>query len=415
MSILKLVPSPHLDLVPEVYNLDLNADTTLVLFPDSYKPPTVQLSSISNPIEGRGLIQNRDGEYIDLESRATWNRVFSDNPNIWDFILTPGDYTHWGICQLTTSTTPTGVSTIEGRQRRRTVQILPTTKTVLGSTSTLLRSVNTNSPATDSKSCAEIPHIVHPVQRPFYQAKIANIILPYQGKRDGNGAVVNQWIIHGLSSFGYAPSERNSRQSDNGWLLGSADEIVLDMCLIEDRIGGFGVRIFGNHNTVQRCVIRNLDKRRSDTVGVMVNPFVRKEGDDDPGKPFPVTGNKILDNEIYNMSDCIGANTVAGHESVNVGSTLVDGNDLYNELQYHDFSDNLIDIKTGSDLSDDGCQITNNRIWSHGLGQQPSDMRANAGDDMIVIHEYARNWLFEFNIIGEGIECIREQIWPSKT
>ena len=55
--------------------------------------------------------------------------------------------------------------------------------------------------------------------------------------------------------------------------------------------------------------IRNLDKNKGDTAGVMANPYIRRvEGE--PNRPIPVTGIKIPDNEIYNMSDCIGANTV---------------------------------------------------------------------------------------------------------
>lgn len=426
MSILRLQPSPHLDLVPEVYDIAtaLDAPTTLILNPKSYAPRNVDPIEFNNRETGRGLIQaaERPYNYINLESYNVWDDVFEDHPHIWDFVLVPGDYTLWGICRLTLSDSPDPQATNSlGKPRRRTLQILPTTSTLVGNTETTSRRLETD-------QCASYIDLTHPVQRPFYQAKIANVILPNVNARpDSKREVVNNWILHGLTCSGVRPSEQRTKRSDNGWRLGSANNIVVDMCLLEER-GTGGIVIFGNNNTVQRCVIRNLYKDQGDSYGINVQPYVFKVDSLGIEEPIPVAGNKILDNEIYNMTDCIACNSVAPADmsvtddvlsfgKTNVGGTIVDGNDLYNELEYHDVSDNLVDIKTGND--DEECLFTNNRLWSQGLGrqfqgrQQDNRRDVSSDDDIVNIHEYARNWSFEKNVIGEGIVAIREKTWPN--
>lgn len=344
MYYIPLVNSPLLDELSELDNLDLTASTTKILRPDDYD---------------------------------SWNEVFAQNPDTLDFVLTPGNYTKWGICRINGQGFP-------DVGRRRTIQIYPPSNTVV-----------------DIGQRARL----HPVRRPFYQAYVASFQFGINYTADPL-ARAKGWIIHGLTDVNRLVQDRSDlTQAESSWVLRNCEDIVIDTCLIEGSAVS-GVIVLGSNCTVQRCVIRNFQKRtKADTVGVLTQA---QRGN-------PVQNNQFLDNEIYNVGDCVHANvgSLAGETDEllrysPVGGTIIDGNDLYNEKPYFDTIENIVDIKSGD--PDNPCRITNNRMWGHARGN-PAIGSSGGSFHMVTFHRGARNWVVENNIIGDGISGYYESVW----
>ena len=150
------------------------------------------------------------------ESFSNWDEVFARNPSALDYLLTPGDYTHWGPLRLVNrSGEPT---------RKRTLRY--------------------HQPGTDH---------LHPVRR-SQEARIDAI--------DASGTTSN-WVFHGLSI----------RNPSATTMLRGGSQLTFDSMLIEGaRI--YGMRIRGaDHVCVQNSVIRNAPlARKQDSVGIQIKP-----------------------------------------------------------------------------------------------------------------------------------------------
>jgi hypothetical protein len=147
---------------------------------------------------------------------SNWDEVFERHPAALDYLLTPGDYTHWGPLKLVNRS---GVPT-----RKRTIRYYQ--------------------PGTDH---------LHPVRRQ-QEARIDAI--------DASGTT-SHWLFHGLSI----------RKPSGTTMLRGASHLTFDSMLIEEaRV--YGMRIRGaSHVCVQNSVIRNAPlARKQDSTGIQIKP-----------------------------------------------------------------------------------------------------------------------------------------------
>ena len=78
-------------------------------------------------------------------------------------------------------------------------------------------------------------------------------------------------------------------------------DIIIDKCVLEDFVGT-AIRVIGSECTIQRCVFRNaVQVAGQDSTAINVSP----QGED------TISNTKILDNEIYNMVDCLASNVAS--------------------------------------------------------------------------------------------------------
>jgi hypothetical protein len=183
-----------------------------------------------------------------------------------------------------------------------------------------------------------------------------------------------------------------------------ASNITVDLCLIEyAEIYSLRIR-HASHCTIQRCVIREAINNSNnhgpgDSSGIQVGNI-----------DADVLGVKILDNEIYNVGDCIQL-TDSRDSPTRPVEVVIDGNDLYLEpSRYIDdtnttWDENAIDLKAGSDTPE-STVISNNRMWGFRRNAHPT-----AEGEVLVLQRFCRNVLVEDNIIGDAPRGMVDRNW----
>jgi len=278
--------------------------------------------------------------------------MFDKNADRLDYLLTPGDYTTLGRMEVNHP----------------------------GNTADRPKTIRYYNPSLGT---------VHPVQRPLSWARVDSF------QFDGQGT--SNWVVQGLTV---------SRPERNSVIRGRASNITVDACLFEHAVQ-YNVRIRNaSHCTIQRCVIRDtiqmFDKNGlpRDSSGIQIGRVDEE-----------ILGIKVLDNEIYNVGDCI--QTTDGRlEPIRRVEVLIEGNDLYLDSSRYigetntTWDENAIDLKAGSDTPE-STTIRTNRMWGfrHRAAQ-------GALGEIIVVQRFSRNVLVEDNIMGDAPRGMKDENWP---
>jgi hypothetical protein len=275
-----------------------------------------------------------------------WGEVFDARPEAEEYILLPGDYHTWGKCVINTAGTT---------DRRRLIRFIDAER--------------------------------KPWERIGEEAVT-------QGVEFAPGT--SHWIVHGLTLRGPRTSACTVRQG--------AEHITFDSMLIED-FRRYGVRLAGNHSTVQNSVIRRMSPDQ-DTVAIQI----RVRG-------VPNIGNHVLDNEIYDCNDGIGVtwDAYGADKFTECRDLIVEGNDLYltedrqvtlpepsfpttsEHPRVYAAAENGIDIKAGPRTSAEPLRFVRNRIW--GFRRSAPSSAHHSDGAAVTIHAGAQRILFEHNII----------------
>lgn len=291
----------------------------------------------------------------------SWRGLMFKNENIRYFLITPGDYRKWGDFRPHFSGTP------------------------------------------------EQPYIFR-----YYDPKAAKpydpphpVKLKAQGKEAilerFNFSGISHYVFHGLTFRGQAEVKKGKRGGLYNCFRSESNHNILDYCLLEQVLWGDGVRIVNSsYNAIQRCVIRDkIEGFTGDNIGVTVRATKGRKSVD----------NRILDNEIYNVTDAVqlvyqinvGKNAPQTGE---VPGTIIDNNDMYITPKLQRYkggeelacAENAVDIKVGtsSPKDSDKIRIINNRMW----GFRKTDKTCSGGSNgsAIIMHINASNVLIENNI-----------------
>lgn len=297
---------------------------------------------------------------------SSWEECGLNDPSIRYFLITPGDYVDWGTLEFTASGTE--------KERRILRYYNPTTK--------------------------DPYHPEHPVklaEKPELEVVVENLRL----------IGTSYWVFHGLTFRGRASNKKGFTGGLVNQIGFDANHNIINFCLFEKFLGAGAMRIFQSHyNTVQNSVVRDKGADIGvDIGGIGISAFWQQEA----------RGNRIVNNEIYNVTDAIGliynVNKNGENERAQMGAvpgTIIENNDFYIEKSMYSYKDGEewscaedgLDFKTGtkSTKAEDRVLILNNRIWGHRPTDQSCGGSGSSGSG-IVIHRDASNMLIRGNII----------------
>ena len=286
----------------------------------------------------------------------SWKSVFASNPNITQFLLTPGNYTSWGVLAPDRSGT--------------------------ASKPIIVRYYNPN---------ATLPYDpVHPVE--LKKQNKEAIIEGFKFEND------NYWILHGLTIRGKSDGKGGAIGGAKNSIVNS-DHIVIDYSLFEN-VTVIGIRIVnGSYNYIQNNVFRQLDIRLNGDGGAI---GIQATRDDISGY------NVVSGNEVIDFNDGMGLPR-EGHGDTSAKAMLGDtpgnvfeGNDIYiTPINYTEggkyaCAENAFDFKNGT-VTTDNVKVIGNRMW----GFRPSDTSCGASGSngtAISLHRNAKNITIEKNI-----------------
>lgn len=269
-------------------------------------------------------------------SYRSWTEMFDDNTDKSDILLTSGNYGSWGPCNL-----PAGGSL----DRRRVLRFED--------------------------------YEVRPWNRVGREA-LTGPVIAAPGSCD--------WIVHGLTLRGPAAGPAVTQTG--------SERISFDAMLIED-FSNYGVRLRGDHGTIQNSLIRRAGKGL-DGLGVQLRVHEQ-----------PNIGNRVIDCEIYDCADSIQItwDNRDGYRHLPCSGAIIDGNDMYITLDRYQKLDgtyadaeNGIDVKAGPDEPGTPIVFSNNRIWGFRRTAPNVDGPSSLGA-AVTIHRRARNLLFERNVV----------------
>jgi hypothetical protein len=299
------------------------------------------------------------------------------------FLITPGDYTAWGQLQLTQSGT--------AREKR------------------ILRYFNPN---------AKQPyHPSHPAQLADTGGEeVVLEALQFDG--------ADHWVFHGLTFRGNGVNKRGYRGGMPTQFKPDSDHNLINYCLFEKFLAIAAIRMMNcDYNCIQNCVIRDkIQGIGVDMGGIGISARPEAES----------RGNRIINNEIYNLTDAIGliyntdskGNTEFDQKGF-VPGTIIENNDFYIEKSLYTIVDgeeracaeNAVDFKAGagSDRPEDRILFLNNRMWGFRPTDQSCGGSGSAGSG-ILLHMDASNYLLKGNIVfdvSQGVAVMgRHKLYP---
>jgi hypothetical protein len=302
-------------------------------------------------------MDGRSSIVVDSDGFTGWDDMFAREPAVDDYLLTPGDYRSWKACK---------VNGTNLAARRRVIRFIDSGR------------------------------------KPWDPAAGQAVVAGFEFLQ---GAA--HWVVRGLTLCGPETSACYVRPG--------AEHITFDSMLIED-FGAYGVRLLGNHSTVQNCVIRRM---APDADGTAVQIRVRDT---------PNVGNRVLDNEIYDCNDAVSVtwNSRKGADHyVECRDLLVEGNDFYLTADRHvihsggayALAENAVDIKAGPRSVTEPMKFINNRMWGFRRSVPATDGRSSDGA-AVTIHRGAQRIHFEGNVIFDcpiGFhEVVRDRADPNQ-
>lgn len=322
----------------------------------AYVCPTPELEAAPDPT-GDGVLLLTPVSCGELIGPLSWKRCIELHQQVRDFLVSPGDYSGWGVLDISKS------SGLPGRRR-------------------VIRYFGAGADR-------------HPVQR--------------AADGDGNEALLQafrfsearHWLLHGLKIVPGVPM-----MQDTGQIAHHSSDIVLDSLLIE-HIPRNAVRIRqSNDNCVQNSVIRTANPAVSDRVGVNIR--VRDSA---------TTGNRIVNNEIIDFGDAIQLTDDKRDPGLTADGTVVAENDLYVTEGYlarlddgaQGCVENALDIKIGAAGAENPVRIIGNRIWGYrriGVGI------CGGSGEAVVVQRYARHIILSQNVIFDVPIGVRSEVLP---
>lgn len=199
------------------------------------------------------------------------------------------------------------------------------------------------------------------------------------------------WVVRGITIRG----NHNSRLDDENGVYGTgsstsliaSDNNIIEDCLFENQVTGHSIFIDnGSNNIIHNCVIRDQDEctinylAGHDVVGVLI-------GASGSGN---ASGNVILGNEIYNVTQAVQTVYGAGNYYGETSGTFIYGNEFYNEKMFVDAcgeermnGEYGVAFKTGSlsSLIEDKVIVAENEF--HGWRRSATDGLDRVFDDVI--------------------------------
>ncbi len=283
---------------------------------------------------------------------SSWSAMLAANSSVDDFVLTEGDYRHWGRLNL---------SGVSGTLERRKV----------------LRYVDATT---------------HPINR-VEQAVIEYIDV-------GAGEPCHNWVFHGLT---FAASSLNHHAAIQ---VESSNIVWSDNLHSSYETYGLRIRRGAKNCTVQRCVFRHpIRDACHDDVGVQIQLMHHDTIDGN------MNGIRILDNEFRNCGDGVQVTDDAGTPALSAAGLLIEGNDFYvtdayripSDLGEFAVTENGIDLKHGSNDPNDPVRIRGNRFWGYRYTGSPIAGRSNGA--CLTIHRFAENLVIEGNVFFDAPIC----------
>ena len=198
------------------------------------------------------------------------------------------------------------------------------------------------------------------------------------------------WLVQGLTVSEHTITSGTNQDAGN---------ITIDYCLIEG-FPQYGFRIRNTTDvTVQRCVIRDTTQTPGhDSTGVQVGS----------NRADPVTGIKILDNEIYNVGDGIQVTDVQGGWRCSPFEVLIEGNDIYLEPSRYD-NEHDVGRERHRHQGRVGPTPSRRSFGTTACGacrrSGPGDARASSSSSQM----YSRNVLVEDNIMGDAPRGMKDE------
>lgn len=287
---------------------------------------------------------------------TSWSSALQANPNTKQFLMTPGNYTNWGVL-------------VPSRSGTATAPII-------------VRYYDPN---------ANLPYNpVHPVE-----LKKTNKEVILEGFKFEND---NYWILHGVTFRGKSDGKGGAVGGAKNSIINS-DHIVIDYSLFEN-VTVLGIRVVnGSYNYIQNNVFRQLDIRLNGDGGAV---GIQATRDDISGY------NVVSGNEIIDFNDGIGLPR-EGHGDTSASAMLGDtpgnvfeGNDIYiTSINYtqggkYACAENAFDFKNGT-TTGDRVRVVGNRMW----GFRPSDPTcgpSGSNGTAISLHRNAKNITIDKNI-----------------
>lgn len=295
----------------------------------------------------------------------SWDRCLANNSGVSDFYLTPGDYTSWGRLNLINNNGHI-IDSQNGTSRRKSIQYF-------GPRSEMNASM---------------------------REKINESLTV---KTDAINIVNSQgWVISGLTI--------KNISAENATSLYSSSDIVINSNYYDNLDVTYGIRVrASSNNCIQNSVLNHVATKKSDSIGIVIQPLhnIRTEN------------NKVINNEIINFGDGVQINhNKSSIPELNVpntpvNNTLVDSNYIYITEDYRSLLqdgeagciENAVDIKAGSDLSNEPLVFKNNRISGYRNYASCGGM-----GEAFVVQCVANNVVIENNIIFDVELGVRSEV-----
>jgi len=212
------------------------------------------------------------------------------------------------------------------------------------------------------------------------------------------------WVVDRMSYWG------SSKESILKFK--KSDDITIKRCLLEDT--NYGVMLYSG---TENITIQNSRFERSKPFPYDLSAIGLSNGGH---SNISIKNTKILDNEIYNYNDPFQSIKTgsANQTNVNYEGTLIEGNHFYVDSKIYtdcngnsnpngrcSYSENAIDLKSGSENSNNKMIIRNNKMW----GFKRADKTGSGMSDQgiaIVIHYNVNNLIIENNLIFNSANSI---------
>lgn len=338
-----------------------------VIKPEQNYYPVVKNATfpISTKVDHKKVDLSTEQLRLTPDSYKSWEACLRNNKNIDVFILSPGDYTTWGIITPIVSGTAQDPKTI-------------TSEYFL------------HQESQDYKN--------HPYH--LFKTKKQVVVEAF------NFVALKHWNLKGLIIHGNSNTQEGSTGGYPNAIRDAAAYNTIDYCYFLDICRGAGIRLLNaDFNTIQNCVFEQTDHNiTGDNIAIQLSAHTNKR----------CYGNRILNNEIKNWNDgvAVSRHTSEKHPQFNqtgsCGGTIIENNDIYiteslyirNAQGTYACAENAIDNKQGTKSTkiEDKIYIRKNRMWGFRYSNPECGPSGSAGA-AIVLHRDASNTIVENNII----------------
>lgn len=177
----------------------------------------------------------------------------------------------------------------------------------------------------------------------------------------------------------------------------TVNDVVVDRLTLTHASSTYGLRLLSANNVcVQRSTFGyHFPVPFTDNMAIQVKPIT------------PMSGVKIIDNEIFDWVDGIAVTAHNLDPMMPVSNVKIEGNDIYLTPTYQECGENGIDIKAGSDTAT--VSVTRNRLWGFRQGDTKCAGSGSLGD-AILVHVAARNVEIQRNIVFDAPRAYRDKL-----